>query len=69
MKKRRSPFQSKRFLGRGIEGRQSWLQEAFNAYLEISRDFNSWLQGVQPALTQTRVNLPFQVNPFSSNLY
>lgn len=51
----RSPFQSQRFPGGGTEGRQSWLEEAFNAHLEISRDFNSWLQGIQPALTQTQI--------------
>lgn len=47
------PFWMQSLLGGGTEGRQSWVEEAFSTHLEINRDFYSWLQGMQPALTQT----------------
>lgn len=50
------PFWRQSLLGGGSEGRQSWVEEAFSTHLEISRDFYSWLQGVQPALTQTWIS-------------
>lgn len=48
------PVWSQSFLGGDTEGRRSWVEEDFNIHLEISRDLNSWLQGMQPALIKLR---------------